>query len=360
MSVSAKSYASSLAHTQPSSIETASRQQSSPNTSFSPSQPADANTTNPFPTPADSAYGLSTLADYRAEDNRANETAAESSRPAEVKDQMDVDTPPTDVKLATSESRSGIDSRAEVAPSTGLASDEITLEQIQRDMGEAFLLCRSKLHQSRPNPSEHLLSRYGLGPIVATVARADPKTGEKINKLRKSYEGQIKNFGLSGRNKPDKRDDKPLLAMMDWPEQEWEIQKVASKKIDFTDDFKSKLQKAMKMEPGSVRNQGEWDNIMGHERPLRPTMPSETKPDSFAASTPRTSINGTTSTQQKAQTSEINRPRRAGKKRSYNDESFAGYGEGYLDDEGDMEAYSSDEGGRGPGRKRRKREHQEG
>ena len=216
------------------------------------------------------------------------------------------------------------------------------------------------LHASRPNPNEHLLSRYGLGPLVATVARNDPNTGEKINKLRKSYEGQIKNAALAGKNKPDKRDDRPLLTLMSWPEQEWHIQKVSSKPVTMTDEFRSKLHQAMKMEPGSVRNQAEWDSIMGHEKPLLSRPPNEVKREPSAPASSRPSLNGIpqhgSRPQPPQQTqSELNRPRRAGKKRSYDDNSFAGYGEGFLDDDGDV-VYSSEEGGvGGRGRKKRKK-----
>ena len=205
------------------------------------------------------------------------------------------------------------------------------------------------LHASRPNPSQHLLSRYGLGPIVATVARTDPNTGEKINKLRKSYEGQLKNAALAGKNKPDKRDDRPLLIMMSWPDQEWHIQKVASKKIEINDDLRSRINQAMKMEPGPVRNQAEWDSALGHEKPLRSSIPEVKREASTSGSRP---LNGIPAIQRSSQqASELNRPRRAGKKRSYDDNSFSGYGEGFVDDDGGG-GYSSDDG---RGRKKRSR-----
>ena len=216
------------------------------------------------------------------------------------------------------------------------------------------LSSQSAVHATRPNPAEHLLSRYGLGPLVATVARTDPTTGEKINKLRKSYEGQIKTLNLSGKNKAEKRDDKPLMQLLGWPEQEWHVQKEASKKIEFSDAFKARVQQAMKMQPGSVRGQAEWDSILGHEKPIRAPAHLESKPDASSSSTknPNGIASGQQRTVQQIQ-SELNRPRRAGKKRSYDDNSFSGYGEGFVDDDGDMDAYSSDD--RGGGRKRRKK-----
>jgi len=54
--------------------------------------------------------------------------------------------------------------------------------------------------------SANLLSLYDLTNVQASVARVDPVTGEKINKLRKHYAGKVKSLGLDGKNKPLKKE----------------------------------------------------------------------------------------------------------------------------------------------------------
>ena len=46
-----------------------------------------------------------------------------------------------------------------------------------------------------------MLELYNLRGIQASVRRVDPITGQKVNKLRKSYEGKLKELKLDGRNK---------------------------------------------------------------------------------------------------------------------------------------------------------------
>jgi Rox3 mediator complex subunit len=215
--------------------------------------------------------------------------------------------------------------------------------------------------RSRLDPSTHLLSRFGLGPLVRTVARNDPVTGEKINKLRKSYEGQVKNFALSGRNKPVKMEalengKRPLRSMVeDTTEEEW-ADKYEKRPIEATPDFKAKLQIAMQMQPGTVRNNLHWDDVLGHER-QRPvvTAPVAATNPTFTAA-PSRQTNGITMPNVQAGANAV-RPKRAGKKRSYVDDSFEGYGEGFGDDDGELDdgAFDDDEDGGGSARKKRKK-----
>jgi len=55
--------------------------------------------------------------------------------------------------------------------------------------------------RQRPHPTQDLLELYDLRGIQASVRRVDPVTGQKVNKLRKSYEGKLKELNLDGRNK---------------------------------------------------------------------------------------------------------------------------------------------------------------
>lgn len=226
---------------------------------------------------------------------------------------------------------------------------------------ECLILTRLAYSISGPNPAIDLVSYYGLGPIAASVARTDPITGEKINRLRKSYEGKLKGLGLAGRNKPVKHEvGNPggLRSLMMWPEEEWRNQKVIGKEIKVADPdsalYKQQM-RAVKFEPGPVPNNDYWEEVLGHEKKAAVEQPpkrlSVQAPDNLRLNS---QSNGTPP----MPTAESTRPKRSGKKRSYNDSSFVGYGEGFPDDELDLDGnpYSnSEEGGRDTGKKKRKK-----
>ncbi|OAP57093.1 hypothetical protein AYL99_09206 [Fonsecaea erecta] len=255
-------------------------------------------------------------------------------------DEMDVDRGPT-----AQGKRAGPGENEQAAR---LMVDEKTLEQLQKDMGEAFLLCRSKVERQRPNPQQHLLALYGLGPLLHSVARTDPRTGEKINKLRKSYEGQIKGFALAGRNKPVKgernvEEDQPgplrrMAGSSPWglqPNEQWNAEHAKSS-IEVTPDFRAKLKQAMQMQPGTVRNNAHWEDMLGFDKPKPGVAPAQQQPPSI----PRPVANGVL--RQAHQPSAEAKRQTRGKKRSYGDDSFVGYGEGYSDPEdGDGDEYGS-------------------
>ena len=211
---------------------------------------------------------------------------------------------------------------------------------------------------SQPHTSQDLLSLYGLSPLVASVARTNAQ-GEKINKMRRSYEGQVKAFGLAGRNKAirvEPGEKGSFAELLAWPEEEWQNQKVMGKEISKGLSLGSlaRLEKAMKMEPGSVPKNDEWENILGHEK-LKTTIPNgEQKgkqplhaPVKISKVNGRT--NGVPSRVGTPSANEAARPKRIGKKRRYDEHSFEGYGEGFVDDDGDPldhDGYTSGEGSR--------------
>lgn len=214
------------------------------------------------------------------------------------------------------------------------------------------------------------MSLYGLGPVASSVARTDPVTGEKINRLRKSYEGKLKGLGLAGRNKPVRHEPGApggLRQMTMWPEEEWHNQKVFGKEIKGADPDSTmfKLQmRAMRMEAGTVPNHEQWEDALGHEKSTKSgSTPGDTgMRKSIGPGTGNGRQGGQSNGTPKAtpnQNPENARPKRAGKKRSYNDSSFSGYGEGFADDDdGDVDvgAYSnSEEGSRASGKKKRKK-----
>jgi hypothetical protein len=191
-----------------------------------------------------------------------------------------------------------------------------------------------------PPLTQNLLSLYGLHGLQASVARVDPATREKINKMRKSYEGQLKTLGLAGKNKSVKHEESKGMSLLDltrWPEEEWHNQKVHGKDIHkgLAAGILAKLDTAMLMQPGQLPNNNEWEELLGYEK-VKPVEQNTKalKPAVNTAIKTNGQVNGTTAN------AEAIRPKRKGRKRRYDERSFEGYGEGFVDDELDM-GYSS-------------------
>ncbi|PGH30929.1 hypothetical protein GX50_06286 [[Emmonsia] crescens] len=389
MSVSTQNYASSFSTTQTSPAQTLQPASlSSPPSSIAMStqvsqQPTVTSTTS-FPTPASSVGGhfANNPTMDEAESTSKNATAGprkdgESFMGKESGlDFMDIDTSGhrrTDHDRQKKGSGRNLDENTmdlDYRAASSLQEEDLSLAALQQDIGAAFHLCKSSYTASGPNPSLDLVSLYGLGPVAASVARTDPVTGEKINRLRKSYEGKIKGLGLAGRNKPVKAEPGApggLRYLTLWPEEEWQNQKVYGKDIKVAEPdsafFRQQL-KAMKMEPGTLPNHEFWEDALGHEKPVKVIAATDLSMGKTAGPFPgpvRQPMHTNGSPPMiSTPTTENTRPKRSGKKRSYNDSSFVGYGEGFPDDEADLESgrYSnSEEGGRGQGKKKRKKDH---
>ncbi|PGH01552.1 hypothetical protein AJ80_08986 [Polytolypa hystricis UAMH7299] len=383
MSLSSQNYASNFSATQVSPPQTASQSAtifssppSSTTMSTQTSQQPTLATTNSFPTPASSVSGqFAHVAPAEETDGAVKDASSRQSNDNNAEDLMDID--------ASSHRRTDHDRQRDDAGGTA-ALDENPMDvdhemtspardggldpaSLQEDIGTAFHVCKSSYTASGPNPSWDLVSLYGLGPVAASVARTDPVTGEKINRLRKSYEGKIKGLGLAGRNKPVKNEvaaPGTLRHMTLWPEEEWHNQKVYGKEIKVAESdssFYKLLTRAMKMEPGRVPNHEFWEDALGHEKPLK-HIDALKKPGGATPGPvrPTTQANGAAPVSTPTHNRESGRPKRTGKKRSYNDSSFVGYGEGFPDDGDDLDGglYSnSEEGGRGSGKKKRKKDH---
>ncbi|MCJ1287792.1 hypothetical protein MMC26_007144 [Xylographa opegraphella] len=226
-----------------------------------------------------------------------------------------------------------------------LASRSDLITRTEDEEAQAFVPLRlsQKVHaKQQPHPSQDLISLYGLSPLAATVARTDPITGEKINKLRKSYEAQVKTLGLAGRNKAVKTDANiagSLVNLMAWPEDEWQNQVVAGKALGngLATATLAKLEKAMKFEPGMVPKNDEWENILGLEKLKAPLPIVDTKGKAALHATSKVQkMNGHVAGMTVGiPAGEIERPKRTGRKRRYDEPSFEGYGEGYVDDDAD-------------------------
>ncbi|TPX24312.1 hypothetical protein DIZ76_013658 [Coccidioides immitis] len=376
MTATPQSYASSFSTTQ-STSPAQSASQSAPDSSSPPSslamsaQPAQQLTvTNAFPTPASSVSGVAKESQDPSEKaaRALMETAEGAPGFTDIDNgilqnqQSPQNQQGTIAGLIPQEDAMDIDRKDDL-------SEDPKIAALQQDIGQAFHTCKSSYSISGPSPRFDLISLYGLGPVAASVARTDPVTGEKINRLRKSYEGKIKGLGLSGRNKAVKREPGApggLRQLTMWPEEEWQNQKVIGKDIRVAepDSALHKLHmRAMNFEPGPVPNNDYWEDVLGHEKPPKQgaaaVQPKKAADTVGGAVRQSTQANGTPISTP-APPVESGRPKRAGKKRSYNDSSFVGYGEGFPDDDLDMDGgfYSnSEEGARGSAKKKRKKDH---
>lgn len=176
--------------------------------------------------------------------------------------------------------------------------------------------------------------------------------------MRKSYEGKVKTFQLAGRNRAVKHEAGKSLGLVElatWPEEEWHNQKVMGKDVHkgLSSAALAKLEQAMQMEAGPLSNNNEWEDLLGHEKakPIAATPDLTSKKPSHVDNTAK--VNGITNGARfdggKGSSSELVRPKRTGRKRRYDEHSFEGYGEGYVDDDGDNilgGGYSSGEGSR--------------
>lgn len=203
--------------------------------------------------------------------------------------------------------------------------------------------------------SDDLVDLVGAKELADTVRRKHPETGQKINKLRKSYENNVKDF--KGRNKPVSN-ERQLFNTLTYPDDEWEIQQVQGKEMEkvltsdtqaLSSDMEKRLDAALVgMAPGPLpaAEREKWRTVLNLEPP-----PKAKQADVQAAAA--TTATGHTS-QYLAQ--EPRRPKRQGTKRRYDDDAFEGYAEGFADDgyEDSEEDRRSSISGGGSRKRRRK------
>jgi hypothetical protein len=208
---------------------------------------------------------------------------------------------------------------------------------------------------ARPHPTRDLIPLYRLSRLAASVARTDPVTGEKINKMRRSYEGKVKDLQIAGKNKAVKHEEgKTGMGLEEmavtWPEEEWQVQKVAGKQVSngLAPSALERLSRLVGLEPGRVPKGDEWDNLLGVEkaRPLQANGDAKARPLAAGPTKPAKANGVIDKAAPAPAASEDSRPKRAGRKRRYDEGSFEGYGEGFVDDDGDADGYSSGTGSR--------------
>ncbi|KAI9839890.1 MAG: hypothetical protein M1819_000082 [Sarea resinae] len=378
------------AYTSSSSAATTSNLPSSatPPSSVNLSQQPNLMSTHTFPTPASTTgVAATTAGSVEGEDQdgdvrmQLDAEGSESQTKDTNHDAMAIDT--EEHRRSDHERHRGDEDSTEYFKGKGLDTEQTVeqrmseetragLERLHADVGPPYLLLKSPHPPMRPNPTQDLLSLYGLGPLVATVARKDPVTGEKINRLRKSYEGKVKEFGLAGRNKAVKHpEDQPggLLELVHWPDEEWQNQKVMGKEISrgFSDTLKAKLDRVTQMLPGPLPDDDSWRSKLGLDETKEEEMQALADISARKQQQQASQVNQVRAAQTNGIPSSVAaasiptepaRPRRSGKKRSYNESSWTGYGDGFVDDEDMAGGYSTgdgEDGRRGAGSKKKRK-----
>jgi hypothetical protein len=143
-----------------------------------------------------------------------------------------------------------------------------------------------------------------------------------------------------------------LYAMMIAPEEEWDAQNTRGKEIGkgLPENALASMGKAFTMARGVIPKTS-WNNSVLGEL-VAPTPPESTKAIQLGNKTPIPQNPSVT----RAAKSNLPRPKRNVKKRTYGDSSFEGYGEGYVDDDTQETGYSTGDGDdRGGSRKRPKK-----
>ncbi|KAI4728306.1 Rox3-domain-containing protein [Aureobasidium sp. EXF-10728] len=189
------------------------------------------------------------------------------------------------------------------------------------------LLCQSPHPISRPHPNQDLIHLYGLQSIANSVRRTDPVTGEKINKLRKSYEGKVKTLGLSGKNKPTDVEGE-LRGFMQWDEGSWYDQRIHGRELDKADSssLMANLGRALTMNPGTLPadEHNKWKAILGlddgNKTPSQPVNKIAAHPQMLKAQA--SSMRASAPASPRASHPNGIRPDRSNKKRRYDESSY--------------------------------------
>ena len=203
-----------------------------------------------------------------------------------------------------------------------------------------------------------LFDLYGLNPLAAKVARVLPN-GEK-NGLRKTYKGKIKELNISGKFdvKLSKDEDKEkgltgFLAMLRHPDLEWNVNQVYGKEIGsgLPQSTLAALPSALSMNKGIIPK-AMWDSSVLGDVDLTEKKAAPAAHKITSSGMERTSSSSGSYARVKQQ--EMARPKRAIKKRGYDESSYEGYGEGYDDDDMADTGYSDGDGEDRGGKRRKK------
>ncbi|KAK5953961.1 hypothetical protein OHC33_005233 [Knufia fluminis] len=220
------------------------------------------------------------------------------------------------------------------------------LDPIFKDVGKSFRIGRTIHKRAAVDMNQNLLGRYGYHDLLARSARLDPDTGEKINKLRSSYAGQVRDAKLPGLNdhervvrKDDGSQPSELRTMATLTDQEFASQR-SQRKIGDLSTLHGLMKDALHLEATSMGRtiNEKWDRILGHEAP-KPTRPQQPAYARLQQSQPPNGVRPA----HPVAAAQVDQRASRGKKRSYRDDAFDGY-RGYGDGLSEVEE-DQDRGG---------------
>lgn len=225
---------------------------------------------------------------------------------------------------------------------------------------QLFKVSKEPIEKSRPHGSQNLFKLYSLETLASSVARTNPVTGEKINKLRKSYEGHIKALQIAGKPKATKM-ERVFEDMLMAPPDDWHNLHVGggrelpralnAEQTALNPDFGRLLDGAFAgMGPGPLPQpeSTKYKTYIGTDDAVVKAKPQDGPPHRPSPYTSAASASATPALYRGGPA----RPERAGAKRHYTDTSFQGYGEGYGDEYAD--STGGEDNGQGNMAKRRK------
>jgi hypothetical protein len=202
-----------------------------------------------------------------------------------------------------------------------------------------------------------LIGVYGLTPVANKVARVLPN-GEK-NGLRKTYKGKMKELNVAGKFEAvvsDPTAPTSLRALAEMPDDYYQSTFRTGQEIErsLSQMVLSKLPAALSMARGQIPKTS-WDSSVLGELDIPETKNAAVSVASKLSAPGMQRTSSHLSATGKSGKADAPRPKRNVKKRGYEESSFEGYGEGYVDDEADG-GYTSGEGDeRGVSQKRRKK-----
>ncbi|KAF2771782.1 Rox3-domain-containing protein [Teratosphaeria nubilosa] len=203
---------------------------------------------------------------------------------------------------------------------------------------------------AQPHLSQNVIELYGLQRIQGSVARTDAQ-GNKINKLRKSYEGKLKPFNLPGKGKAHAGNnmlwglvDPGWDMVMEDGRTRWEFDNETQNVrlnglgrdslLQLTEDAMDGMGKGQ-LPPQEHKH---WiDTVIGLEEPKSATNPGATTKSGESANPllAKTGVaHAISKTAPASPRGGVQRPGRTGKKRRYDDASFDGYQESFGDEDG--------------------------
>lgn len=226
----------------------------------------------------------------------------------------------------------------------------IDIGALHFEVGPKYLFLQNPHPQQTPNTAADLFAAYGLEALSMSVERYKPD-GSKSVKMRKSYKTWVRELGVNGNFdsiKKEREAPDSMFMMMLTPQDAWDAEHTRGKEIEKgLDSVLPSMGQAFTMAKGKIPK-AKWNSAVLGE--VAAPVP---KPAPIVQNGAKAPITNPGVPRNK---SDLPRPKRNIKKRTYDDNTFEGYGEGYVDDDSHETGYSTNDGDeRGVGRKKLKK-----